>query len=199
MAETPNLFPGLSPDDLAKLRAMAGSLEALPDILNRLSGYAADLSEADVFQPALVLTPPMRARMGSGEPAPLSVRPSGELLTCVRRTRKTIGHFTIDKGATTSNVLTFPDNTDFSDLIQPILIFDDMGRAAAEVMSLQMQPAEEPESSANWWVAQASVLAATIGVVAPVSSQWLGAARWRFSSAVAVGARRDFLIVGGGG
>ncbi len=202
MSDTPNLFPGLTPEDRARLAAVAGNLETLPELIDRLNRFVLGLDKVRPVLPAVVDTFPIskwqRNPLAINEAVPLMVDDMGRLMVSLpHRRQESDSTLSIPAGGTVSAWLNVSGEGLEHGNVNAL--WDDKNRLAAEVITVQgAWKIDQPDPaavSADAFTINANLLGATIGVVAAISSV-LGAARWvRLSSAVAVGAGgRSFRI-----
>lgn len=201
-AETPDLFPGLTADDRAKLARLAETMETVPEIVERMNGYLLDLSKQRAVTPAVVDSFPISGRqrypLVKDTAVPLTVDDMGRLMTSLPRRRIEIDlAISIPPGGTVSDWMHVADNA--LDHCVQVALWDDRSRLAAEVITVQgafkdSQP-DPAAGSLDAYTLSTNILAATIGVIGTISSN-IQVCRWvRLISAVAVGPEgRSFRI-----
>lgn len=204
MADTPNLFPGLSAEDRARLASIAGNLETLPELLDRLMGYTNDIAKVRPPSQGLVGPGPFRAwplatkPLEPGTGAPISVDTDGlQLVRSVRRGTD-LGDLVIPENAQESNSISLAAFGGGAILSVALAVFDDpTARAAGEVISVYGSYVDDP--AATFYLGASNVLGATYGVIGFATAALSVCARIRLRSAVPVAGRRSFRLIAQGG
>lgn len=202
-AETPDLFPGLTAADRAKLARLAEVMETVPEVVNRMNGYLLDLSKQRPLTPAIVDSFPIGGRerqpLGIDTAVPLRVDNHGRLITALPRRRvETDTTVSIPGNGTVSQWVNVTEVA--LDHANIITLWDDRSRLAAEVISIdgswKYDQPDPAAASPDAYQLQANILAATVGVVGSATTN-INSARWiRLRSAVPVAAAgRSFRFV----
>lgn len=201
MADAPNLFPALTAEDRAKLAAIAGNLEALPDLIARLLGYAADMSKVRPQTPAIV-TPVVPDTLTNGlpgrinDPLPLLIDTAGRInVNTARRVIVPLPSIRIPAGSTVSEW--YPVRPEMI-IGQGCLSLDAPGRLVAETINHECAYVAIPDpsaASADARLVTANVHGATLQTVFGLGIAQLAACTfYRYKSAVAVGGDRAFPL-----
>lgn len=194
--DSPNLFPALTPEDRERLAAIAGSLESLPAILDRLAGYVADPSKARPTLPSIVLPMGPPQPWNPMEAAPLTVDGRGYQRIRVRRDARYLGALVIKSGQQDGVPLVNPilsGAVTWEDIGGSCPVYDDPTRTE----SVQVQAFME--KSAAWTLLSAPALFS--GAFGSVQGQqlvsvstFLGSTAIRMRAAAPVAADRTFHV-----
>jgi hypothetical protein len=131
--DTPDLFPGLTREDRARIAQIAGNLESLPALLDRLAGFTAAIEKVRASTPSLMLP---RGPSQDFEPlqvVPLTSDQRGYLRVRTRRTVIPFGSFVIKSGQQDGVAMVNPiigplvpgGSLTFEDVGLGLIIFDD--------------------------------------------------------------------------